>query len=200
LAIWHAMVISMYGRVSCTMIAGLTLAGGGMRTSTNRTKWPLTGGAVAFQPGWFQGHSSAFIYINMGFGTIPPNMSNIILNGIEIIGPTNEPYPGTWCFPQLPLPANATVKVGDNATIQLIEAAKHGAALFNCVDITFAEPGDPDIPEVNATNCFNSSQLRYDLLFTTSSLKEDTGDGVRLGYRFGWITTLLALAIGCLFV
>jgi len=144
---------------------------GGMPTSTNRTKWPVTGGAFAFQPGWFPGHSTAFIYINMGFGTSPPNMSNVIMNGVQLLGPTNNPFPGTWCFPQLPLPANATVKVGDNATLQIIETAKHGAALYNCVDITFAEPGDPEILEVNSTNCFNSTQIQYDLVFTTTELQ-----------------------------
>ncbi|RMZ91015.1 hypothetical protein DV736_g1733, partial [Chaetothyriales sp. CBS 134916] len=147
-------------------------SGGGMPTSTNRTKWPVSGGAVAFQPGWFQGHSTAFIYINLGLGTVPPNMSLPMLNGVQLLGPSNNPYPGTWCFPQVPLPANVTVNVGDNATIQLIEAAKHGAALFNCVDITFAADGDPDIPEVNTSNCFNSSDITYDLVFSTTSLQQ----------------------------
>lgn len=143
---------------------------GGMPTSTNRTKWPIRGGAVAFQPGWFQGHSSAQIYINLGFGTNPPNMSFPVLNGIEIVGPANEPYPGTWCFPQVPLPVNVTVNPGDNATIQVIELAKHGAALYNCADITFADPDTEEIPEVTPDNCFNSSHLNYNLVFTTESL------------------------------
>jgi len=142
-----------------------------MPSSTNRTKWPVHGGAVAFQPGWFQGHATAYIYINLGYGTIPPNMSNPMISGIQIIGPTRQPYPGTFCFPQVPLPVNASVKVGDNATIQLIETAIHGAALYNCVDITFAEP--EDVPEVNSSNCFNSSQITSDLVFTTSSLTND---------------------------
>jgi hypothetical protein len=171
-----------------------------MPTSTNRTKWPISGGAVAFQPGWFQGHSTAFIYINMGFGTIPPNMSNVIMNGIQLIGPTNNPYPGTWCFPQLSLPANHTAKVGDNATIQLIEAAKHGAALYNCVDITFEEDGHPDIPEVNSSNCFNSSQIQYDLVFSTTSLSEDTSAASTISSGFGWMTILLAGAMGWLYL
>jgi hypothetical protein len=54
-----------------------------MPMSENRTKWPVKGGAVAFQPGWFQGHGTAFIYINLGIGTFPPNMSNVMLNGGE---------------------------------------------------------------------------------------------------------------------
>lgn len=102
-----------------------------MPTSTNRTKWPIHGGAVSLQPGWFQGHSKAFIYINMGFGTVPPNMSNPMISPFQITGPTDNPYPGTICLPQVPLPPGTKVNVGDHATIQVVEAAQHGAALFN---------------------------------------------------------------------
>lgn len=105
--------------------------GGGMPQSTNRTKWPLKGGAIALQPGWFTGHATAFFYINMGFGNIPPNMSFPMVPAFQITGPTKDPYPGTFCLPQVPLPANTTVKAGDNATIQVIETAVHGAALYN---------------------------------------------------------------------
>lgn len=50
---------------------------------------------------------------------------------IQLVGPSNNPYPGSLCFPDLPVPANASVKVGDNATIQVIMAAQHGASLFS---------------------------------------------------------------------
>lgn len=102
-----------------------------MPTSTNRTKWPINGGAVSVQPGWFQGHSTAFIYINLGLGTVPPNMSHPMITPFQIVGPTNDPYPGTFCLPQVPLPADISVNVGDHATIQVVESAKHGAALYN---------------------------------------------------------------------
>jgi hypothetical protein len=164
-----------------------------MPTSTNRTKWPIKGGAVSFQPGWFTGHGTAFIYLNMGFGTIPPNMSNVMVNGIQIIGPTKDPYPGTFCFPQVPLPVNATVQVGDNATIQVIETAVHGAALYSCVDITFAEP--EDVPEVNASNCFNSTQISSSLVFTTTDLQSSAAWSVSTN-RYSYATTTLAVLIG----
>lgn len=88
------------------------------------------------QPGWFQGHQTAFMYINLGFGTDgpdggPPNMSNPMVSPFQIIGPSANPYPGTICLPEVPLPANTTVQAGDNATIQVVEIAKHGAALFS---------------------------------------------------------------------
>ena len=99
--------------------------------STNRTKWPVHGGAVAIQPGWNQGHPTAFMYINLGYGTNPPNMSNPMVPVFQIVGPGRDPYPGTICLPQVPLPVNASVQIGDNATIQVVEVALHGASLFN---------------------------------------------------------------------
>lgn len=143
---------------------------GGMPASQNRSLWPVGGGAIALQPGWFQGHATAFFYINLGYGTIPINMSNPMVPAFQIVGPSKNPYPGTFCLPQVPLPVNATVKAGDNATIQIIETAVHGASLYNCVDITFADP--QNVPEVNASNCFNTSDISFELVYSTTSLSE----------------------------
>ncbi|KAH7412664.1 hypothetical protein BKA64DRAFT_659323 [Cadophora sp. MPI-SDFR-AT-0126] len=145
---------------------------GGMRTTTNRTNWPITGGAVAIQPGWFQGHATAFFYINLGFGTEgpdhgPPNMSFPMVPVFQIVGPSKNPYPGTFCLPQVPLPVNASVKVGDNATIQVVETAVHGASLFSCVDITFTEP--EKVAEVNESNCFNSSDISFNNVYSITA-------------------------------
>ncbi|KAH8648466.1 hypothetical protein BX600DRAFT_502882 [Xylariales sp. PMI_506] len=147
---------------------------GGMNLTQNRTYWPTTGGAVAFQPGWFQGHQTAFLYVNLGLGSEGPdggpiNMSNPMVAPFQILGPTKNPYPGTVCLPQVPLPANLTVKAGDNATIQIVELAVHGAALFSCVDITFVEPGDSRVAEVNETNCFNSTDIGFADLYTITT-------------------------------
>ncbi|TVY48415.1 Uncharacterized protein LOCC1_G001560 [Lachnellula occidentalis] len=142
---------------------------GGMPTTTNRTLWPVNGGAIALQPGWFQGHATAFFYINLGFGTDgpsggPPNMSFPMNPVFQIVGPSKNPYPGSFCLPQVPLPANTTVKAGDNATIQVVEVAVHGASLYSCVDITFAEP--ENVPEVNETNCFNSTDITFNNVYS----------------------------------
>lgn len=102
-----------------------------MPTSQNRTKWPLKGGALSVQPGWFPGHAFAQFYINMGYGNEPLNFSHSMLPVFSITGPTNVQYNGTFCLPQVPLPAGYEPKVGDNATIQVIELAQHGAALYN---------------------------------------------------------------------
>ncbi|KAJ4991450.1 hypothetical protein SVAN01_03097 [Stagonosporopsis vannaccii] len=144
---------------------------GGMPTSQNRTKWPLKGGAVSVQPGWFPGHANAQFYINMGYGNEPLNFSHSAVGVFQITGPSNQQYDGTFCLPQVPLPANYTPKIGDNATIQVIELAQHGAALYNCADITFAEP--EDVPEVNRTNCFNSTdpgeEIGFQIVYATTS-------------------------------
>jgi hypothetical protein len=95
---------------------------GGMPTSTNRTLWPVSGGAIAIQPGWFPGHATAFFYINLGLGGGggpdplngglqevlggPPNMSFPMVPVFQITGPSKGPYPGGFCLPQVPLPAN----------------------------------------------------------------------------------------------
>lgn len=110
--------------------------GGGIGTTKNRTYWPTAGGAVAFQPGWFQGHAQALLYVNLGLGTDgpdngPPNMSLPMVPPFQLLGPSNSPYPGTVCLPQVPLPEGVEVKAGDEATIQVIELAQHGAALYS---------------------------------------------------------------------
>jgi hypothetical protein len=69
----------------------------------------------------------------MGFGNEPLNMSHPMNPVFQLTGPSNNNYSGTFCLPQLPLgslPAGYTPKLGDNATIQIVEAAVHGAALF----------------------------------------------------------------------
>lgn len=154
---------------------------GGMHTTTNRTYWPVSGGSVAFQPGWFQGHMTAFIYVNLGFGTDgpdggPKNMSNSMVSPFQILGPSKNPYPGTVCLPQVPLPAGANVNIGDNATIQVVELAVHGAALYSCVDITFVDDNDPRLMEINETNCFNSTDIGFADLYTITT-KESGQDG-----------------------
>lgn len=165
------------------------------------------------------------MYVNLGFGTDgpwggPPNMSNPMVPPFQILGPSRNPYPGTICLPQVPLPANATVKAGDNATIQVVELAVHGAALYSvchddcfprcssvcwtpdwsasprpleatgplslsaaqctnipsqCVDITFVEPTDPRLADVNESNCFNSNDIGFADVYTI--VTRDSGAG-----------------------
>ncbi|KAL9124021.1 MAG: hypothetical protein Q9217_006608 [Psora testacea] len=166
---------------------------GGMPISANRTKWPVTGGAVGIQPGWFSGHANALIYINLGEGNTPSNYSLIMQPMFGIKGPSNQLYNGSICLPQVPLPANFTAVVGQNATIQVIEAAQHGAALYNCADITFAEP--EDVPLVTADNCANTSNIEFDFVYSTSSL---TSDATTLLLGTTWMASIaFAAVISC---
>jgi len=165
--------------------------GGGLGVSSNRTYWPLNGGAIAVQPGWFQGHATALFYINMGLGENPANYSLPMVPLFQITGPSNNPYPGTFCLPQVPLPAGVTVKSGDLASIQVIEVAKHGAGQYNvrglspfssqppglltirseqCVDIIFTDDTSK-IPELTTDKCFNSTDIKV------NNVKIDLGSG-----------------------
>lgn len=173
----------------------------------NRTYWPTTGGAVAFQPGWFRGHATALIYINLGLGSEGPdggpiNMSNPMTRPFQLIGPTNNPYPGTVCLPQVPLPANTTVQPGDKATIQLVELAQHGAALYSCVDIIFAEPGDKRIGDINQTNCYNSSDVGFADMYTITTKEPRIGgadsSGALAPCALAWVACLPLLLLGCI--
>jgi len=171
---------------------------GGHPPTTNRTKWPITGGAVAFQPGWFQGHATAFIYVNLGFGTDgpgggPKNLSFPMVPVFQLVGPSKNPYPGTVCLPQVPLPANITVQAGDNATIQVVETAIHGAALYSCVDITFAE--QEEVAEVNETNCFNSTDLSFNNVYSIPIAGTKSAAPHTISSSSSLVWTMLALGL-----
>ncbi|KAF2862052.1 hypothetical protein K470DRAFT_213566 [Piedraia hortae CBS 480.64] len=166
---------------------------GGMPLTTNRTKWPVSGGAISVQPGWFRGHSKALIYINIGIQDgnekAPPNYSHPIVPPFQITGPTNDKYPGQFCLPQTSMPANTSLQVGQNITIQVIETAQHGAALYSCVDVTLADDHDPEIQEVTRDNCYNSSDIGFNLLFTTQGLDaEGLTNGAISRRAYSWLS------------
>jgi hypothetical protein len=54
------------------MILSNTHPNGGLPPSTNRTTWPITGGAIAIQSGWYTNHVTAFFYVNLGLGKDGP--------------------------------------------------------------------------------------------------------------------------------
>lgn len=108
----------------------------------------------------------------------------------QISGPSNEMYAGRpICFPQVGLPANLSLPSGTNATIQVVESAKHGAALysvrdqtnapsstqtdlsFQCVDITLTDDMSL-VQEVTPENCYNDTEIQFNMIFTTLSLND----------------------------
>ncbi|KAK0277895.1 hypothetical protein LTR35_009731 [Friedmanniomyces endolithicus] len=165
---------------------------GGMPQTNNRSSWPISGGALSVQPGWFPGHSKAQIYVNIGIQEMgalaPPNMSHPVVPPFEITGPNNNYYPGQWCIPQIGMPANVSLQVGQNITLQVIELAQHGAALYSvrpivlvsfdvdadgeqCVDLTLVEDGSSEVETVTPENCYNSTEsIGFQLVFTTAAL------------------------------
>ncbi|KAF8242376.1 hypothetical protein K440DRAFT_521520, partial [Wilcoxina mikolae CBS 423.85] len=97
-------------------------------SDTNRTLWPLSGGAIAFTPT----HPWAQTYINLGLG------SNVTRLNITLVEPFNQTSNGTFCFPKVSLPDGISVKDGDKASIQVIQLSHNGGALYNCADIEFS--------------------------------------------------------------
>ena len=67
------MYVSIPSLLTVSTPINISSSGGGQNVTTNRTYWPTKGGAVAFQPGWFRGHQTAFAYVNMGFGDDGPD-------------------------------------------------------------------------------------------------------------------------------
>lgn len=160
-----------------------------MPLTTNRTKWPVNGGAVAWQPGWFAGHAFALQYVNIGIqgpGDLnPPNMSHPVVPPFQIVGPNNTIYGGEVCIPQVGMPANLNLQIGTNITIQIVEIAQHGAALYSvshiylftrcghadvlqCVDVTLADPSE--VEPVTPDNCKNDTWIGFNQIFTASNL------------------------------
>lgn len=110
--------------------------GGGHPATTNRTFWPTTGAPISFQPGWFVGHATAMLQVNLGLTSDGPDggplhMEHQIVPKFGILGPSNNPFPGTICLDHVTVPTDIGVKAGVNATIQIVMSAQHGAALFS---------------------------------------------------------------------
>lgn len=71
--------------------------------------------------------------------------------------------------------------------------------ICQCVDIEFAEP--EDVPEVTRENCFNSSNLGFEFIFTTSSLRTSDAPRPLLGQSMlSMVPVLLAGLYGFLLV
>ncbi|KAK0937970.1 hypothetical protein LTR29_010417 [Friedmanniomyces endolithicus] len=171
---------------------------GGMPQTTNRSSWPISGGALSVQPGWFPGHSKAQIYVNIGIQEMgalaPPNMSHPVVPPFEITGPNNNYYPGQWCIPQIGMPANVSLQVGQNITLQVIELAQHGAALYSCVDLTLVEDGSPEVETVTPNNCYNDTNIGFQLVFTTAALASGAPQGLQNGPSLLALVAILVLS------
>lgn len=89
---------------------------------TNRTRWPLDGGSLVFEPT----HTWAYTFVNLGLGG--DNTTNFNISLVEGFNQTGN---GTFCFPRLVLPAGLPVSDGTNASIQVVQVNERGSALYN---------------------------------------------------------------------
>lgn len=121
-------------------------AGIGQQTSsTNRTLWPLTGGAIV----WNSTLLSALTYINLGLGAFPTTF-NVSLHGVY-----NQTGAGVTCLPGVGAAALRALNLTDGqpASVQVVAVSGDGAALYNCADITFSASA----PAVDPGLCVNGT-------------------------------------------
>ncbi|KAI5844245.1 hypothetical protein BZA05DRAFT_409518 [Tricharina praecox] len=173
--------------------------GGVNTTSTsNRTLWPLDGGAVAFKPG----HPWAQTYINLGLG------NNVTRFNITLAAPFNQTSNGTFCFPDMRLPEGVNVQEGDIGSIQVVQLTTSGGALYNCADITFSKNATDPSTDV----CFNSTGVGASVLdYDGAAAAAASGSGaanstsaatqvVGVAYGAGSVVLVAAAAVAVLMV
>jgi hypothetical protein len=149
---------------------------GGLGVSENRTAYPLSGpGAIAIQPGWFANNQDTTFTIAIGLGS-DPLIFPTILRSLRVLGPSNAPFPGTFCLLQISLPEIISPKEGDLATIQVIQLHRSGKSAYNCADIFFTDD-ESQLPVIDERNCYNSTGIRLQAmgeLGTTSTGQTQT--------------------------
>lgn len=108
----------------------------GVVRSTNRTAWPINGGALSLIPV----HPFALTTINIALGNdinedIDTNPYNIPM--VALFNQTGAN--STFCLPKIKIPKLIAPKVanGVNATIQVIQLTGTGAALYSVCGFKF---------------------------------------------------------------
>lgn len=66
------------------------------------------------------------------------------------------------------------------------------ANIFQCVDLTLADPSE--VAEVNRSNCYNSSDIGFNLVFTSQSLTSGSSALASPAYSVVLLTALTAVA------
>lgn len=126
-----------------TLPTQFTFPCGGLPRSTNRSAWPVNGGAMSILP---LQHPFAFTEVNIALGnnineTGPDKALNNPFSRVLVPMFNMTGWNETYCIPMVPIPRDMTheVKDGVNATIQVIQLTPTGASLYNCLDITFSD-------------------------------------------------------------
>lgn len=135
-------------------------------SEANRTLWPVTGGSVRLHVT----HPWALTYINIGLADSSPDGAGGVNNTVASFNATllsayNQTGNGTFCIPSIggtaleELAREAGLEgglqglSGRNASLQVIQIAHGGSALYNCADITFAS----NATTLAADQCSNST-------------------------------------------
>ncbi|KAL7272515.1 hypothetical protein RUND412_004670 [Rhizina undulata] len=111
---------------------------GGVAQTTNRSNWPTNGGALSLRPI----HAFALTTVNIAIGTTIIEEVQTNPFSTQMVPMFNQTGANeTFCIPKINIPASLKDKVknGVNATIQVIQLVATGAALYNCLDITFSD-------------------------------------------------------------
>ncbi|KAH7020990.1 uncharacterized protein B0I36DRAFT_367453 [Microdochium trichocladiopsis] len=187
---------------------------GGLPTSTNRTLWPLNGPVpLILEPGHQANHDWGMIWVNIGLGTIPTNFTTQMMHEFSFTFPSDGVYDNQICLPEVTLPSavrnlvsSGQVKAGDNATIQVVESAKHGGALYSCIDITFTAATYPsvEVPDVTTKGlqCTNDTNFQFGNVTYGQWSAEWSGDGyskdqsLALGLGLGLPLIAIVLVLG----
>lgn len=97
--------------------------GGLNKPSATRTRWPTTGGQLKFEAGHDEANTA--VYLALGNDPKAADFTVIVRDKFLQIGL------GTFCWNNLTLPADLTVKPGDNATIQVVQQGHTSGGLYN---------------------------------------------------------------------
>ncbi|KFA70687.1 hypothetical protein S40288_11251 [Stachybotrys chartarum IBT 40288] len=112
---------------------------GGLPVTHNRTAWPVDGpGAFAIQPGWYANNEHTEFFISIGLGPDPDDFSQQI-NSFRGMGPTDNPFPDSFCLPQVNIPEEVRGAHGNFASIQFRQVHVSGNSAQNCADIYFTD-------------------------------------------------------------
>ncbi|CAI6331915.1 unnamed protein product [Periconia digitata] len=165
--------------------------------TTGRTEWPLTGGSIKINGS----HEYALTYVNLGLGT---NVSDF---DIPLLHDFNQTGAGVLCLKDAVRDAMKKGLEANNVTedeldgmkgsLQIVQIAHGGGALYNCADLTFSRSAKL----LEDSDCQNATGVGGEFLHS-SAIAMDHDHGAAgsnaasaLGVR-GLVAALVAGGVG----
>jgi len=103
---------------------------GGLNTpSSNRTRWPTTGGSLSLQAGHDEANTA--VYLALGNNPTKDDFTIVLKDTFLQVGL------GTFCWNSLEIPRSVNVTDGQNATIQVVQQGHSGGGLYNACSLRF---------------------------------------------------------------